>query len=359
MSQPISVVVPVYDGVTQLDFTGPHQFLSRTPDLHVRVASLGGEPVTADRLTFSNLDDLAAIESCDVLLVPGGGGCLAAIENDLFVKEIARLGATARYLTSVCTGSLILGAAGFLRGRRAACHWAWRELLPVFGAIVAEGRLVRDGTILSVGRKLDLPLPDSPAVRDAYAHAEAESQPWLFNHVMRSWLYSAKLAQSRGLAPDAELVAVAVLLHDLGLARSGAPDRRFEVVGADIGRAFALSHDMGERRAEVVWDSIALHPTPSIAQHKGADVACCQNGIACDYGGLGYQELSDDIKKVILSAYPRLDMKNMLTTCLCGIAKNHPSTTRDNFIADFGIKYIPGYTHVSSVDFLHQAPFAE
>src|SRR2546425_3821818 len=63
MSQPISVVVPVYDGVTQLDFTGPHQFLSRTPDLHVRVASLGGEPVSADRLTFSNLDDLAAIES--------------------------------------------------------------------------------------------------------------------------------------------------------------------------------------------------------------------------------------------------------------------------------------------------------
>src|SRR3989449_7891118 len=151
MSQPISVVVPVYDGVTQLDFTGPHQFLSRTPDLHVRVASLGGEPVTADLLTFPTLDDLAAIEPCDVLLVPGGGGCLAEIENDLFVKEIARLGATARYLTSVCTGSLILGAAGFLRGRRAACHWAWRELLPVFGGIVGEGRIVRDGNILSGG----------------------------------------------------------------------------------------------------------------------------------------------------------------------------------------------------------------
>ena len=66
---------------------------------------------------------------------------------------------------------------------------------------------------LAVGRKLDLPLPDSPAVRDAYAQAEAESQPWLFNHVMRSWLYSATLAQRRALAPDAELVAVAVLLH--------------------------------------------------------------------------------------------------------------------------------------------------
>ena len=151
MTQPISVVIPVYDGVTQLDFSGPHQFLSRTPDLHVRVASLGGEAVTADRLTFSNLEDLTVIKSCDVLLVPGGGGCTNAIENDRFIKEIARLGATARYLTSVCTGSLILGAAGLLTGRRAACHWAWRQFLPVFGAVVDEGRIVRDGNILSGG----------------------------------------------------------------------------------------------------------------------------------------------------------------------------------------------------------------
>src|SRR5712671_5443108 len=204
---------------------------------------------------------------------------------------------------------------------------------------------------LAVGQELDLKLPDSRTVRDAYAEAETVSQPWLFNHVVRSWLYGAKLTQHRGLAPDAELVAVSVLLHDLGLARGGAPDRRFEVLGADLGRAFALSHNMGERRAETVWDSIA--------QHTGIDVACCQNGIACDYGGLGYNELSDDNKQVILAAYPRLSMKNELTTCLCGIAKNHPNTTRDNFIADFGIKYVPGYMRLSSVDFLHQSPFAE
>src|SRR5262245_28943943 len=194
---------------------------------------------------------------------------------------------------------------------------------------------------LAVGRALGLTLPDSHAVRESYAQAKAESSPWLFNHVARSWIYGAKLAQHRALNPDAELVAVAVLLHDLGLARGGAPDRRFEIVGADIGRVFALSHDMGERRAELVWDSIALHTTASIAQHKGTDAACCQNGIACDYGGVGYGQLSDDDKKVILSAYPRLHMKNMLTTCLSDIAKNHPNTTRDNFIADFGLKYVP------------------
>src|SRR5258705_13933057 len=99
---------------------------------------------------------------------------------------------------------------------------------------------------LAVGRELDLLLPDSPAVRDAYAQAEAESQPWLFNHVMRSWLYGAKLAQRRRLAPDAELVAVAVVLHDFALARGGAPARRLEVVGACIVHAFALMYSIGE-----------------------------------------------------------------------------------------------------------------
>jgi HD domain len=212
---------------------------------------------------------------------------------------------------------------------------------------------------LAVGRKLNLDLPDSRAVQEAYGRARAESVPWLFNHVARSWLYGAKLAQCRALTPDAELVAVAALLHDLGLSCGGAPDRRFEVVGADIGRAFALSYDVGDRRAEAVWDAIALHTTSSIARHKSTEVACCHIGIACDYGGVGYQELNDDDKSVILSAYPRLDMKNMLTTCLCDIVKNHPHTTMDNFVADFGLKYVPGYVRPSTVDFLHKAPFAE
>ena len=158
---------------------------------------------------------------------------------------------------------------------------------------------------LTLGRTLDLKLPDSGAVRDAHDQAQAESTPWLFNHVMRSWIYGAKLVQRRALAPDAELVAVAVLLHDLGLARGGSPDRRFEVVGADLGRAFALSQNMGEHRAESIWDAIALHTTASIAQHKGIDVACCQHGIACDYGGVGYQELGDGKPSCLASALLR------------------------------------------------------
>jgi cyclohexyl-isocyanide hydratase len=79
---------------------------------------------------------------------------MAATEAALdaaFLAEIRRLGGQARYLTSVCTGSLILGAAGFLRGKRATTHWAWRELLPLFGAIVSEERVCRDGNLITGG----------------------------------------------------------------------------------------------------------------------------------------------------------------------------------------------------------------
>jgi putative intracellular protease/amidase len=147
----LEIVIALFPGVTHLDFTGPHQVLSRTPDARVRAASLGGRDIEAEGLTFTNLADLARIERCDVLLVPGGVSATEAMLDEAFMAEIRRLGAETRYLTSVCTGSLILAAAGLLRGRRAACHWAWRDLLEPFGAIVDEGRVVRDGNILTGG----------------------------------------------------------------------------------------------------------------------------------------------------------------------------------------------------------------
>jgi len=124
-----TVVIPLYEGVTHLDFTGPHQFLSILPDADVIVASLDGASITSHGLTFSALADLETIERCDMLCIPGGTGCVAAIENARFLAAIRRLAGDAQHLTSVCTGSLILAAAGLLAGRRAACHWAWRDML--------------------------------------------------------------------------------------------------------------------------------------------------------------------------------------------------------------------------------------
>ena len=150
MSAGTTIVMPIYEGVTQLDFTGPYQFFYRTPDVNVIVASLGGKPIKTNGLVFADLADLRAVERCDVLCVPGGS-CVEAMENDDLLQEIKRLAMAATYVTSVCTGSLVLGAAGLLVGKRAACQWSYRDVLPLFGAIPDPSRVVRDGNIITGG----------------------------------------------------------------------------------------------------------------------------------------------------------------------------------------------------------------
>lgn len=145
------IVFPLFDGVTQLDFTGPHQMFSRVSGVRVNAASLGGRDIEVDGLVFSGLADLTKIETCDVLCVPGGSGTNAAMLDDAFMREIRRLAGIAKYHTSVCTGALILGAAGLLRGKRATTYWADRELLKTFGAVVEDGRVVRDGNLITGG----------------------------------------------------------------------------------------------------------------------------------------------------------------------------------------------------------------
>jgi putative intracellular protease/amidase len=149
--QPFTVVFAIYPGMTHLDFTGPHQFISRMPDSVTIIASPAGGEVPADGLVFAATVPIAGIERCDLLCVPGGSNALDWALDPDFVGQIRRLAASARYVTSVCTGSLILGAAGLLSGKRAACHWAWRDLLPAFGAIPDPARVVRDGNLITGG----------------------------------------------------------------------------------------------------------------------------------------------------------------------------------------------------------------
>ncbi|MBV9509912.1 MAG: DJ-1/PfpI family protein [Caulobacteraceae bacterium] len=149
---PFRIVEVLYPGLTQLDFTGPHTVFSRLPDTEAVVASEPGGPIVSDGgLTFAGTRRLAEVEACDLLFLPGGVTATEAANDTALMAEVRRLAASTRYLTSVCTGSLILGAAGLLNGRRAACHWAWRELLPLFGAIPDPGRVVRDGNVITGG----------------------------------------------------------------------------------------------------------------------------------------------------------------------------------------------------------------
>lgn len=147
----ITVVIPLFDGVTQLDFTGPYQMLSLWPGARLIPASVGGKPVKTAGLTFADLAKLEEIDACDVLLVPGGKNSTDPIQEPVFLAALYRLGKKARYITSVCTGAIILGAAGLIKGKRVASHWAWRDILSEFGAIPDPGRFVRDGNVLSGG----------------------------------------------------------------------------------------------------------------------------------------------------------------------------------------------------------------
>src|SRR5579884_961497 len=146
------IVFALFPGATQLDFTGPHQVFARLLGASAILASPLGGTVEADGMAFSGLRRLADIPGCDVLCVTGGGGVTEnAIHDTVFLGEVRRLAAGARYVTSVCTGSLILGAAGLLAGKRAACHWASRDMLSMFGAIPDSGRVVRDGNVITGG----------------------------------------------------------------------------------------------------------------------------------------------------------------------------------------------------------------
>jgi len=139
------VVFLIYPDVTQLDFTGPAQVLSRLPDARIDLVWKTRDPVPTDA-GFSVLPTatLAASDRADILCVPGGMGCTTIMEDVEVLAWLARVGAHAKWVTSVCTGSLILAAAGLLTGYRATSHWAWHDYLPLFGVEPVRQRVVFD-----------------------------------------------------------------------------------------------------------------------------------------------------------------------------------------------------------------------
>ncbi len=152
MTDPIHIGFLIYPGVTQLDATGPAQVLSRVPGAVIHMIWKTLDPVPTDA-GFSILpsDSFTSCPNLDVICVPGGRGQAPLMADAEVLEFLATQGAQARYVTSVCGGSLLLGAAGLLNGYRSACHWAFREMLPAFGAEPVAERTVRDRNRISGG----------------------------------------------------------------------------------------------------------------------------------------------------------------------------------------------------------------
>ena len=200
---------------------------------------------------------------------------------------------------------------------------------------------------------------DTPLVRDAIELARNSSEPYLFNHVMRSWLFAALIAKGAKLAADPELLAVSAILHDLGLTDRYAAQERFEVDSANAARSFLKERRIPGHHVQLVWDAIALHTTRSIALHKEPEVVITHSGIAVDVIGAGLDSIPQDMVRAILAKFPRLSFKKQFQGSLCGVVRQKPATSYDNLLRDIGTRYVEGYTAPTFADFLEKAPFAE
>ncbi|MBX8531328.1 DJ-1/PfpI family protein [Pseudomonas cichorii] len=142
----------VFPDVQQLDLTGPYEVFASLLDVKVHLIWKTLDPLTAStRLVLVPTVDFNDCPPLDVICIPGGLGINALLEDEQTLAFIKLQARTARYVTSVCTGALVLGAAGLLQGRRATTHWASHSLLAAFGAIATQGRVVRDGNLLTGG----------------------------------------------------------------------------------------------------------------------------------------------------------------------------------------------------------------
>jgi putative intracellular protease/amidase len=146
------IVFFLYEGLTTLDLIGPHDVLSRLPGVEAISVSKDGGPVMADTgaLGLTATHSFADVQTCDVLVIPGGmEGTFAAAGDEETLDWIRSVAAGATWITSVCTGALILGAAGLLKGKSATTHWAAIDLLAGYGATPVSERVVFDGNVVT------------------------------------------------------------------------------------------------------------------------------------------------------------------------------------------------------------------
>lgn len=200
-------------------------------------------------------------------------------------------------------------------------------------------------------------VPRTASIDAALTYARSHSDDRIYNHIMRSFLFGFCIAsklphlQSR----DQEVHAVSAIMHDLGWDSTGelvSRDKRFEVDGADAARNFLRNLSQEEatnwdpQRLQLVWDSIALHTTPSIVRYKEPEVVSCWLGIMADFTGPDNSpegSLTWDQYERIVAEYPRLKLLKGVKELFCEFCRSKPETTYDNFVGTWGEKYVEGY----------------
>ncbi|HMI01038.1 MAG TPA: HD domain-containing protein [Pedobacter sp.] len=203
-------------------------------------------------------------------------------------------------------------------------------------------------------------IPDSTIASQATELLLEHGTEFIYNHSLRVFLFSSLNAQRRNLVHDPELLYVASVFHDLGLVpHYSSADLRFEVDGANAALEFLKGHGISAEKLQLVWDTIALHTTIGIAEHKENEVALMYSGVGLDVMGEGYEYLSDHHREEIVSAFPRNDFKNKIIPTFFGGFEHKTETTFGNIKSDVCAFMIPNFQRKNFCDCILHSPWSE
>jgi len=203
-------------------------------------------------------------------------------------------------------------------------------------------------------------IPDSKIASEARELLLEYGTEFIYNHSLRVFLFSSLKGKREAFKYDPELLYVSSVFHDLGLTKKySSPDLRFEVDGANAARDFLKSHGLPKESLQLVWDTIALHTSIGIAEHKEPEVALMYSGVGLDVMGEGYEQLSTANREEIISVFPRTDFKKKIIPTFFSGFEHKTETTFGNIKADVCAYMIPNFQRKNFCDCILCSPWSE
>ncbi|MBV6699934.1 HD domain-containing protein [Kitasatospora aureofaciens] len=206
----------------------------------------------------------------------------------------------------------------------------------------------------------DVEIPDSKLAQEATELIRDATDDLIYHHSRRVYLWGALQGKNRGLSFDAELLYIGAMFHDLGLTEPYRDNnRRFEIDGAEEARNFLISRGVDEDNARVVWEAIALHTTPEIPTYMAPEIALVTAGVELDVLGIGYADVSDEVRAAVVAAHPRPGFKRQILRAFNEGITRRPATTFGNVKADVLDRFTDGYVRPNFVDVIENSAWPE
>jgi len=200
--------------------------------------------------------------------------------------------------------------------------------------------------------------PDSPICRKAELLLQEVLPRQLRNHSYRTFYLGELVGDRNGVCCDRELLYLSSLLHDLGLTDKYDGDLRFEVRGADAAREFVKAHGLSDDKAETLWDAIALHTAPGIADRKGPEAALVQLGAACDIMGVAYEQVGAAQVDAVIAEFPREGIQKYFLEQILREVMDHPTAVSATWMADVGRQSLPEVGCPTWADQIRASPYS-